>query len=86
MDVHDPHHLATNDSDDELGLTTENLRPIHAIHTDTPLNCDTISDDNFNLLISALQSEQITDANCAFGNFTPSQTQELGNLAPIACS
>jgi hypothetical protein len=77
MDLHDPHHLNTSDSDDELFLTTKHIHSIHALHMYTPLNCDDISDADINLLISTLQSEKITVEECTIGNFTHCKLKSL---------
>jgi hypothetical protein len=77
LDLLDPHHLTSNDSDDELRITPATLRAIHALHTDSPVDCNDISDDKIELLLSALQSEAITDAERALGSFTRRKLKTL---------
>jgi hypothetical protein len=77
MDIMDPMHLTTNGSDDELRLTPANLQAINALYTDSPIDCSDISDADIDLPSSALQSESITAAKRAIGNFTGHKLKTL---------
>jgi hypothetical protein len=56
--------------DNELRITPTTLRAIHALNTATLLDCDDVTNEEIKLMIAALQSEAITDAERALGTFT----------------
>jgi hypothetical protein len=66
-----------DDSDDALRITPETLRAIHALHSSNPEASDDITNDEIELLISALQSKAITPAERALGHFTRRKLKTL---------
>jgi hypothetical protein len=77
---------ATAVDHNDLALTMDSLRAIHALRVDPVLSAPALSSDEIDLLISALQSESITDEERALGTFTRRKlktlpTWELWHLA-----
>jgi hypothetical protein len=61
--------LDANDDSEPL-LNLDALCAIHRLHTAEPVDCDDLTPDKIDLMISALQSESITPAGRALSFFT----------------
>ncbi len=75
MELVDP--LLNHIDADDLRLTPATIRAIHALRSPDPVDCHDVLDDELHLIIRALQSESITDAERALGSFTRRKLKTL---------
>ena len=75
MELVDP--LLNHIDADDLRLTPATIRTIHALRSPGPVDCHDVLDDELHLIIRALQSESITDAERALGSFTRRKLKTL---------
>jgi hypothetical protein len=68
--------LDSADDSDEL-LTLDALRAIHRLHTSDPVDCDDLTSSEIDLMISAIQSDAVTDAERALNSFTRRRLKTL---------
>jgi hypothetical protein len=69
-------HTAPNDG---LTIGGDELRTIHALHSDHPFSTDEITTDELDLMIHSIQSESVTDAERALGRFARRKLRNLEN-------